>query len=62
MSDSGSEDKKSSMPSFKVPSEMRLSRKYDEAIERFAISTAAGTGIFVWIWLLSLYLLVILVI
>lgn len=41
-----SEDKKSSnMPSFKIPSEMRLSRKWDEAIERFAFSTGAGTGI-----------------
>ena len=59
MSDAPSDEKKpSSMPTlpnmpampampelpFKIPSEMRLSRKWDQAIERFAYSSAVGTG------------------
>lgn len=54
MSDAPSDEKNSSsspalpdmtgLPVFKIPSEMRLSRQWDQAIERFATNGAVGTG------------------
>lgn len=44
MSENPKESKGPSMPSFKIPSEMRLSKKWDSAIERFTFSTAIMTG------------------
>mmetsp|Transcript_11313 Transcript_11313/g.10953 ORF Transcript_11313/g.10953 Transcript_11313/m.10953 type:complete len:94 (+) Transcript_11313:107-388(+) len=46
MSDAPKESKgSSSMPSFTIPSEMRLSKKWDNALERVAFSTAIGTAV-----------------
>ena len=54
MSEKPTDEKKSSsssmlpdmsgMPTFSIPSEMRLSRQWDQSIERFALNTATGTG------------------